>query len=70
MKRIAISILCMLCVVVTGCAWVGKTTGKAQAKIERKAQDLEQGYHKGYEDEKAKSAPQQSKIDSTEQSSL
>jgi hypothetical protein len=37
-----------------GCSWVGQTAGKAQAKIERKADDLEQGYQKGYEEEKAK----------------
>ncbi len=39
-----------------GCAWVGRTAGKAQAKIERKANDLESGYHDGYKGEKAKSA--------------
>jgi hypothetical protein len=57
MKRMLFLIFCMLCVPMTGCTWVGQTTGKAQAKIERKTQDLEQGYNKGYEDEKAKSAP-------------
>lgn len=36
----------------SGCAWVGRTAGKAQAKIERKANDLEQGYQQGYGDEK------------------
>jgi PBP1b-binding outer membrane lipoprotein LpoB len=35
-----------------GCSWVGRTAGKAQAKIERKAESLEQGYQDGYEQEK------------------
>jgi outer membrane lipoprotein-sorting protein len=37
-----------------GCAWVGRTVGKAQAKMERKAETLESEYHQGYKDEKAK----------------
>jgi hypothetical protein len=52
------ALLCMLsvsCLVLSGgCSWVGHTAGKAQAKIERKADSLEQGYQKGYEEEKAK----------------
>ncbi|MDR1947728.1 MAG: hypothetical protein LBQ51_11265 [Desulfovibrio sp.] len=40
-----------------GCSWAGRTAGKAQAKIERGAQDLEQGYQRGYEEEKGKSRP-------------
>ena len=43
-----------LCFMLGGCNWVGRTTGKAQAKIERKAGDVEQGYHDGYTQEKAK----------------
>ncbi|MDR2124250.1 MAG: hypothetical protein LBP38_04610 [Desulfovibrio sp.] len=41
-----------------GCSWMGKTAGKAQAKIERKANEVEQGYHRGYTEEKKKEAPQ------------
>lgn len=37
---------------ISGCSWVGRTAGKAQAKLERKANDLEEGYHQGYGDEK------------------
>lgn len=52
-------LLCALCVAmafaVSGCSWLGRTAGKAQAKIERKASDLEHGYQQGYEEEKDKS---------------
>lgn len=40
----------------TSCSWVGETAGKAHAKIERKTQSVESGYHRGYEEEKAKTA--------------
>ena len=40
----------------SGCSWMGRTAGKAQAKIERKADDLESGYHQGYNAEKSKSS--------------
>jgi hypothetical protein len=59
MKRTLFLIFGMFCALMAGCSWMGQTAGKAQAKIERKAQDLEQGYHKGYEGEKAKSPPEQ-----------
>lgn len=36
----------------TGCSWVGRTAGKASAKIERKADAVEQGYKEGYNEEK------------------
>jgi hypothetical protein len=38
----------------TGCSWLGKTAGKAQAKIERKTDSVERGYEDGYKEEKAK----------------
>ena len=41
---------------VSGCSWMGRTAGKAQAKVERKADAVEQGYHQGYNEEKAKSS--------------
>lgn len=37
-----------------GCAKVGSTAGKAQAKIEKGAENMEEGYHEGYAKEKAK----------------
>lgn len=52
-------VFCLLCVGVGGCSWMGRTAGKAQAKLERKAQAVEDGYHEGYESEKAKTAPPQ-----------
>ncbi len=55
------SILVLLLVfaapVISGsCSWVGRTAGKVQAKMERKADDVESGYQQGYEQEKAKNA--------------
>ena len=38
----------------SSCAWMGETAGKAQAKIERKADNVQEGYHRGYKEEKAK----------------
>ncbi|MDO4766547.1 MAG: hypothetical protein Q4B25_00125 [Pseudomonadota bacterium] len=38
----------------SGCAKVGSTAGKAQAKIERKVHAVKDGYHRGYSEEKAK----------------
>jgi len=50
-----IVILCLIGLILsTGCSWVGKTAGKAQAKIERKADALERGYEEGYTEEKVK----------------
>ena len=40
---------------VGGCAWMGKTAGKAQAKVERGVKSMEEGYQEGYEAERAKS---------------
>ena len=42
---------------VSGCSWVGRTAGKAQAKIEESADDTKSGYKQGYQQEKAKSQP-------------
>lgn len=41
-------------VISSGCAKVGSTAGKAQAKIERKVHAVKDGYHRGYSEEKAK----------------
>ena len=40
-----------------GCSWMGRTAGKAQAKIEDSAQDTKQGYRLGYAEEKTKTQP-------------
>ena len=51
--------LCCLAILATsvllgGCSWMGRTAGKAQAKVERKIGSVEEGYHEGYSQEKAK----------------
>ena len=57
--RAVLSLLRVLCRVTTlaGCGWMGRTAGKAQAKIEDSAQDTKSGYRQGYAEEKAKSQP-------------
>lgn len=37
-----------------GCSWVGRTAGKASAKIERKADAVQQGYDDGRKEEQTK----------------
>lgn len=39
---------------VGGCSWMGRTAGKAQAKVERNMQSIEKGYQEGYETERGK----------------
>ncbi|MDR1777921.1 MAG: hypothetical protein LBR31_08870 [Desulfovibrio sp.] len=39
-----------------GCAWLGRTTGKAKAKMERKVDDIDRAYHQGYSEEKRKTS--------------
>lgn len=41
----------------SGCSWVGRTAGKAQAKIEESADETKSGYRQGYQQEKAKAQP-------------
>ena len=36
------------------CAWMGRTAGKAKAKIERKTDEIDRSYHQGYANEKSK----------------
>ncbi|MBD8894990.1 hypothetical protein [Desulfovibrio desulfuricans] len=38
----------------SGCSWVGRTAGKASAKIERKVDAVQQGYNDGYKGEQKK----------------
>jgi len=40
-----------------GCGWMGRTAGKAQAKVERGVDAMNQGYKDGYEKEQSKDAP-------------
>lgn len=52
--RIAFLLLIVSALFCSGCAWMGKTAGKAQAKIERKVDDVQDGYNRGYKEERAK----------------
>jgi hypothetical protein len=58
MKRVfAVFLIATVCFSVSGCAWMGRTAGKAKAKIERKAGEMDRAYHEGYAGEKKKSTP-------------
>lgn len=56
---LCVPLLC-LAMSMSACSWMGRTAGKAQAKIERGANSMEQGYNQGYKDEKAKESGQKS----------
>ena len=52
--RILATTLIALLFLSCGCSWVGRTAGKASAKIERKADAVQQGYNDGYKEEQKK----------------
>ena len=55
MKKCAlVLILIYACSLLPACSWVGETAGKVSAKMERKSNDVEAGYKRGYEQEKNK----------------
>lgn len=58
-KTSIIFLIMVLCAtfMFSGCSWAGRTAGKAQAKLERKADALEHGYKQGYGSEKSKTVP-------------
>ena len=61
-KTLSLRLLCLMLLAgmagsAGACSWAGRTAGKAHAKIERQVDSVESSYHKGYEDEKNKSAP-------------
>ncbi len=39
---------------VSGCAWMGKTAGKAQAKMENSIEAMDRSYRESYEQERAR----------------
>lgn len=39
-----------------GCGWMGRTAGKAQAKVEKGVEAMNQGYKDAYEQEHSKGA--------------
>lgn len=49
-------LLALTAAAIGGCGWMGRTAGKAQARIERGSERLEAGYEQGYKEEKAKDA--------------
>jgi hypothetical protein len=68
MKRnIAIVLVILALGGMSGCQWMGRTAGKAQAAIEEGARNTEKGYHEGYG--KEKQAPAQSSEQPSGQSS-
>jgi len=53
----ALLTLMLVAALATGCSWMGRTAGKAQAKAEKNLKAIEQGYHDGYEQEHSRSKP-------------
>ncbi|MDR2744874.1 MAG: hypothetical protein LBB66_06755 [Desulfovibrio sp.] len=53
-KILAIFLIAVLGFSLPSCSWLGRTVGKAKAKMERKADDVGRSYHQGYADEKGK----------------
>jgi len=52
--RILATTLIALLFLSCGCSWVGRTAGKASAKIERKTDAVQQGYDDGRKEEQTK----------------
>ena len=50
----ALLLLAAVPVCASGCAWMGKAAGKAQAKVENKIDAMDKSYHDSYERERAK----------------
>jgi outer membrane lipoprotein-sorting protein len=55
---VALLLLAMVPAFVSGCAWMGKAAGKAQAKVENKIDAMDKSYHDSYGQERAKGAPE------------
>ncbi len=52
--RLLFTLLLSVSLLFSGCTWLGTTTGKAKAKIEKSADDFSDGYDRGYEEEQSK----------------
>jgi Sec-independent protein translocase protein TatA len=53
-KILATLLIALLGFSLSSCAWVGRTAGKAKAKVERNVGDMDRAYEQGYTDEKRK----------------
>ncbi len=54
MKTVALCAIAIFLSTTCACSWVGRTAGKAQAKMERKIESVEHGYKEGYASETKK----------------
>lgn len=54
-KGLVLLVLAAVLVGMSGCGWMGRTAGKAQAKVEKGVEALGKGYKDGYEDERGAS---------------
>ncbi len=54
MNKAITALLIAACLGTGGCAWMGKTAGRAQASVERGVEDLKTGYDEGYSTEKSR----------------
>ena len=55
-KNIIVAVFIFIFLFSSGCGWLGRTAGKAQAKIERKTEAVIDGYKEGYANEKQKTS--------------
>ena len=54
MRAVALCLIAVFLSTSCACSWIGRTAGKAQAKMERKADAVQQGYKDGYRSESKK----------------
>ena len=59
MKKLIFLLLlsCMGALLLSGCSWMGRTSGKAVATVEGGAENLSKGYKQGYKEKRAEDNP-------------
>lgn len=62
----AFLVLTLMTALASGCSWMGRTAGRAQAKAERNVEALEKGYKDGYESERGKTGAKRNGADGDE----
>ncbi len=63
MLRIVVAmclVTCLFCVGISGCTWMGRTTGQAVRGMEDSANDFQKGYDEGHGGAKSDTCPKKS----------
>ncbi|MDR1360057.1 MAG: hypothetical protein LBJ82_03655 [Deltaproteobacteria bacterium] len=58
-KVAAWPLLAALVLCASGCAWMGKAAGKAQAKVENKIEAMDRNYNESYDKERARGSSEE-----------